>query len=227
MAKGSGMIEPQDGDDARRASRPTSQIAPPLLARALADACDETFNAITVDGECSTNDCVFVLANGASGVTIGEPQYDLFVGALREVALELALGIVRGGEGATKLVMVRVGGAASTRGRAACRARHRQFSARQDRGSRRRSQLGPPRGGRPGDRARPSSCRARRSGSETSSCSPTGGRSMSARRTRPTHLAGRDVLIYVDLGAGGRHDATMWTCDLSAEYVRINADYRT
>src|SRR5690606_27672432 len=41
------------------------------------------------------------------------------------------------------------------------------------------------------------------------------------------YLAGADLAIEVDLGAGGRHRATVWTCDLSAEYVRINADYRT
>lgn len=41
------------------------------------------------------------------------------------------------------------------------------------------------------------------------------------------HLGRTDVTLAVDLGTGGRHDATMWTCDLSADYVRINADYRT
>ncbi len=45
-------------------------VAPGLLQRALRGAVEDTFNAITVDGECSTNDCVFVLANGASGVSL-------------------------------------------------------------------------------------------------------------------------------------------------------------
>ena len=88
-------------------------VPQPLLDRALREAVDDTFNAITVDGECSTNDCVMLLANGASGVTIDDASYVAFVGALRAVCRELALGIVRGGEGATKLVTVSVTGAAS------------------------------------------------------------------------------------------------------------------
>ena len=51
-------------------------VDPALLQRALAAVADVTFNAITVDGECSTNDCVFALANGASGVTLGEGDFD-------------------------------------------------------------------------------------------------------------------------------------------------------
>src|SRR5256886_5756663 len=112
MAKGSGMIEPMMAT--MLAFVTTDAAAPqPLLARALREAVDDTFNAITVDGECSTNDCVMLLANGASGVTVDEGSYAAFVGALRSVCLELALGIVRGGEGATKLVTITVAGAAS------------------------------------------------------------------------------------------------------------------
>src|SRR6185503_2861395 len=66
-----------------------------------------------VDGECSTNDCVFAIANGASGVTIAEGDVGLFVESLRRVCEPLAIGIVRGGEGATKLVTVEVTGAAT------------------------------------------------------------------------------------------------------------------
>ena len=88
-------------------------VAPPLLRRVLREVVDNTFNAITVDGECSTNDCVMLLANGASGVTIDEANYDMFAQALETVCLRLALGIVRGGEGATKLVTVTVTGAAT------------------------------------------------------------------------------------------------------------------
>ena len=55
-------------------------VPPALLQRALREAVDVTFNAITVDGECSTNDCVFALANGASGVAIERGAYDVFAG---------------------------------------------------------------------------------------------------------------------------------------------------
>src|SRR5262249_56115520 len=80
------------------------EVAGPRLERALKEVVDDTFNAITVDGECSTNDCVMLLANGASGVTIDEASYGTFADALRTVCMKLALGIVRGGEGATQLI---------------------------------------------------------------------------------------------------------------------------
>ena len=112
MAKGSGMIEPMLAT--MLAFVTTDAAVPqPLLDRALREVVNDTFNAITVDGECSTNDCVMLLANGASGVTVDESSYDAFADALRAVCLRLALGIVRGGEGATKLVTVSVTGAAS------------------------------------------------------------------------------------------------------------------
>jgi len=112
IAKGSGMIEPNMATMLGFVTTDAA-AAPELLQRALKAAVDDTFNAITVDGECSTNDCVFVLANGASGVRLGDPDYGVLVRALRVVCEPLAIGIVRGGEGATKLVTVRVTGAAS------------------------------------------------------------------------------------------------------------------
>ena len=73
MAKGSGMIEPMMAT--MLAFVTTDAAVPqPLLDRALREAVDDTFNAITVDGECSTNDCVMILANGASGVTIDDDE---------------------------------------------------------------------------------------------------------------------------------------------------------
>src|SRR5213078_1996151 len=112
MAKGSGMIEPMMATMLGFVTTDAA-IPRPLLERALREVVDDTFNAITVDGDCSTNDCVMMLANGASGVMIDESCYDAFTDALRSVCLRLALGIVRGGEGATKLVTVNVTGAAT------------------------------------------------------------------------------------------------------------------
>jgi len=97
MAKGSGMIEPMMATMLGFVTTDAA-VPPPLLDRALREAVDDTFNAITVDGECSTNDCVLLLANGASGITIDDASYPAFLAALRTVCLELALGIVRGGE---------------------------------------------------------------------------------------------------------------------------------
>jgi glutamate N-acetyltransferase / amino-acid N-acetyltransferase len=122
MAKGSGMIEPMM---ATMLGFVTTDAAVPkgLLERALRAAVDDTFNAITVDGECSTNDCVMLVANGASGAVVDESSYPAFLAALTAVCRELALGIVRGGEGATKLVTVTVtGGATSADARRAAKA---------------------------------------------------------------------------------------------------------
>ena len=112
MAKGSGMIEPRMATMLGYLTTDAA-VDPVMLARALTEACRYTFNAITVDGEPSTNDCVFALANGASGVTINENLYPALFEGFRAVAHELALGIVRGGEGATKLIAITVTGAAT------------------------------------------------------------------------------------------------------------------
>ena len=134
----------------------------PLLDRALRQAVDDTFNAITVDGECSTNDCVMLLANGASGVEVNDATYAAFVDGLTGVCRELALGIVRGGEGATKLVTVERHGRRD-RGRGATGGQgDRELAAGQDGDPRRRSQLGPPHRASPAAPAWRSSCRARR-----------------------------------------------------------------
>ena len=112
MVKGSGMIEPRMATmigvlttDAR--------VEPQVLARALRRVVDESFNAITVDGECSTNDCVFLLASGRSTAVVTRDDDPAFLEALRQVAGHLAREIVRGGEGATKLATIHVTGAAT------------------------------------------------------------------------------------------------------------------
>ena len=112
MAKGSGMIEPRMATMLGYLTTDAA-VDPVRLRRVLVDACRFTFNAITVDGEPSTNDCVFALANGASGVAIDDALEAALFEGFRAVAKELALGIVRGGEGATKLVAITVTGAAT------------------------------------------------------------------------------------------------------------------
>jgi glutamate N-acetyltransferase/amino-acid N-acetyltransferase len=83
-------------------------VAPDLLQKALVAAVNDSFNAITVDGECSTNDTVLVLANGASGIA---PPADDVAAGLASVCGSLARAIVADGEGATKFVRVTVRGA--------------------------------------------------------------------------------------------------------------------
>ena len=114
MAKGSGMIEPSMATmlgflttDAR--------VAPAVLQRALRRVSDDTFNAITVDGECSTNDCVFAAGQRRHGRRHRSTTTTTALrrGAARGLPDASRIDIVRGGEGATKLVTVTVTGAAS------------------------------------------------------------------------------------------------------------------
>lgn len=225
MAKGAGMIEPMLATMLAFVTTDAA-VEPPALKRAIADACRDTFNAITVDGDSSTNDCLIALASGASRVAIDGSQYAALVGGLRAVCRELALAIVRGGEGATKLVAVTVTGAAS------------------DADARRAAKViansplvktaihgGDPNWGR-------LIAAAGRAGVpfELSRAVVRIGQTVLFQDGRPfderapdaaRYLRGRDLEVAVDLGAGGLHQATVWTCDLSAEYVKINAEYRT
>ncbi len=224
MAKGPGMIEPML---ATMLGFVTTDAAVPqaLLQRALREAADDTFNAITVDGECSTNDTVMLLANGSSGARVDDAAYAAFLAGLRAVCLDLALGIVRGGEGATKLITVTVTGAATgAEARKAAKAIAnsllvktaihggdpnwgRLIAVAGRAGvafelSRARVQIGSTvlfQDGHPFDDATPEAA---------------------------VYLQGKDIALSVDLGAGAA-SSTVWTCDLSADYVRINADYRT
>jgi glutamate N-acetyltransferase/amino-acid N-acetyltransferase len=224
MAKGSGMIEPMM---ATMLAFVTTDAAVPrtLLDRALREAVDDTFNAITVDGECSTNDCVMILANGASGITIDETTYFLFVGALTHVCRELALGIVRGGEGATKLVTVKVTGAVSSE-----EARRAAKAIANSPLVKTAVHGGDPNWGRliaVAGRANVAFELSRAAVSIGSIVLFRDGMPYDeAAPLAAEYLKHTEVELTVHLGAG-HASSTVWTCDLSAEYVRINADYRT
>ena len=225
MAKGSGMIEPRMATMLAFLTT-DAQVEPGVLAAALRRVTHETFNAITVDGECSTNDCVFLLASGQSGVRVTRDDDPAFVEGLRAVAGHLAREIVRGGEGATKLVTVRVTGARSES--------DAWLAARTIANSplvKTAIHGGDPNWGR-------LVAAAGRSGAAF-----VLDRASVAIGPVPLFVAGAPhddradqaakvlkapaVTVTVDLGTGGAHDATIWTCDFSAEYVRINAEYRT
>ena len=225
MAKGSGMIEPMMATMLAFVTTDAG-VPRPLLERALRDAVHDTFNAITVDGECSTNDTVMLLANGASGATIDESSYDVFAHAIRSVCLRLALGIVRGGEGATKLITINVTGAA-----AADEARRAAKAIANSPLVKTAIHGGDPNWGRlvaVAGRAGVAFDLSRamvRIGTTTlfENGRPHDDKAPEAAAYLKHH---GDILISVDLGAG-KEAATVWTCDLSAEYVRINAEYRT
>jgi len=225
IAKGSGMIEPLMATMLAVVTT-DAEVVPTLLQRALAAVTDVTFNAITVDGECSTNDCVFALANGASGIALGEGQFDLLVEALRLVCEPLAIGIVRGGEGATKLVTVEVTG-----GRSAIEAKRAARAIANSPLVKTAVHGADPNWGRLVAVAGRAGVdfvldRARVQIGDVELFA--GGRPFDERaETASTHLQGKNVRLHVDLGTGGTGSARMWTCDLSADYVKINAEYRT
>lgn len=224
MCKGAGMIEPMM---ATMLGFVTTDAAVPkaLLDRALREAVDQSFNAITVDGDSSTNDCVILLASGASGAAVDEASYPAFAESLTAVCTELALAIVRGGEGATKLVTVNVTGAASSdEARKAAKVIANSLLVKTA------IHGGDPNWGR-------LICAAGRAGVtfDASRAAVTIGSIVLFKDGQPhddlaaaaaEYLKGADLTIGVDLGSG-RASSTVWTCDLSAEYVRINADYRT
>ena len=110
IAKGSGMIHPNMGT--MLGFLTTDAFVPaPELQRILREAVDESFNMVTVDGDTSTNDMVVILANGTSGITLSDNDLLNFAGMVKGMCVQLAKDIARDGEGATKLMEVRVSGA--------------------------------------------------------------------------------------------------------------------
>ncbi len=226
-AKGSGMIEP---NMATMLSFITTDaaVSPAMLRRALKAAASRSFNRITIDGDMSTNDTLLVLANGAAGNRridrVGR-SFDQFAAALEFVCVHLAKMLVRDGEGATKFVEIRVARAASaadavTVAKAVANSPLVKCAIHG----------GDPNWGRIVCRA--AGCGAKVVGEKTSL--RIGGKLAFAKglpaKTPESELAaamrGKDVEIELDLGLG-KGSATVWTCDLSRDYVTINADYRT
>ena len=116
IAKGSGMIAPNMATMLAYVFTDMA-IAPDVLDALLKDACDQSFNAITVDSDTSTSDTLMVFATGASGVAPvtehDDPRLPAFANALKALCLELALLVVKDGEGATKFVTITLEGAVS------------------------------------------------------------------------------------------------------------------
>jgi glutamate N-acetyltransferase/amino-acid N-acetyltransferase len=179
-----------------------------------------------VDGEPSTNDCVFALANGASGVTIDDATEGALFEGFRAVARELALGIVRGGEGATKLVAITASGAATdTDAWMAARAIANSLLVKTA------IHGADPNWGRLVAAAGRSGARFVLDHARVKIGDLVlfeDGRPFDERAPQAAvYLQGADLAIDVNLGTGGSYTATVWTCDLSKMYVQINAEYRT
>lgn len=231
MAKGSGMISPYLATMLVFLATDVA-IAPELLREALQSAVVRTFNQLTVDGDTSTNDMVVVLANGQAGnppISAPGPDYLLFREALEETSLVLTRMLAADGEGATKLIEVLVKGAATeAEARRAARAvagsnlvKAAVFGADANWG-RIVSAAG----------AAGIALDLNRVDVYIES---SRGREMLAAGGLETHfdavlarhiLSDSQVKIGLDLGVG---EATgqAWGCDLTYDYVRINASYRS
>ena len=225
--KGAGMIQPNMATMLAFLATDAA-ISPAMLSRALRSAVARTFNAITVDGDTSTNDTVAILANGESGasrIAGEEADFRSFCAALEKVCRALALKIVEDGEGSQRVIEVEVRGAPSDRA-AAQIARtisnsplvKTAFAGADPNWGRILAAAG--RSGVPFDFERVD---IRLAGILV--CRRGGEHPFSERAAHQKMLA-KYVPIVVDLRAGRGH-ARMWTCDFTQDYVHINASYRT
>jgi glutamate N-acetyltransferase/amino-acid N-acetyltransferase len=227
MCKGSGMIHPNMATMLAYATTDAA-VAPGWVASAARRIADRSFNQVTIDGDSSTNDTFLILANGAAGnppVQPGSPQAQALEEAILEVARELARKIARDGEGATKLITVRVTGAPDD-GQARMAARSVASSSL----VKTAVHGADPNWGR-------IVCALGYSGSEVAidrlTVSIAGLTVFTAGAGMEVDLAAvrrafqqPEIEIVASLGLGPG-SAEAWGCDLSAEYVRINAEYTT
>jgi len=228
IAKGSGMIQPNMATMlAFLASN--IRIGKPTLQKALKEAVDPTFNCITVDGETSTNDMVLLLANGTAGnpaVKAGSNAYRDFVAALTHVCKTLAFKVVEDGEGATKFVTFKVSGAKT-------KPQAEQIGKRLANSLLVKTALfgEDPNWGRiisavgsAGVPIKPEKLEVVLNGAKlVKNGEHVKGVSASALRKK---MKNKEITIAVGLHMG-KAAAETYTCDLSYDYVRINAEYTT
>ena len=226
-AKGAGMIHPNMATTLAFVLTDAA-ISPALLQKTLNQVTRRTFNSISVDGDTSTNDTLLVLANGeAGGPTIekGSKAHRAFIGALEAVCQSLALQIVADGEGAQRVIEIEV--------------RH----AKSEAGARRIAETiatsplvktalagGDPNwgrvfaaAGRSGVKFDPALVEIKMAGIPVLRRGQPLGFN---ERAASNKLLANHVPVVVDLHAG-EASSRYWTCDFTAEYVRINASYRT
>jgi glutamate N-acetyltransferase/amino-acid N-acetyltransferase len=224
IAKGSGMIEPDMGTMLVYIFTDAA-VPQPVLQSMVSALNRSTFNCITVDSDTSTSDTLLVGATGTSGAQVTEQSVD-FMEGLRRVMLDLAQQVVRDGEGATKLVEIRVTGAA-------CDAdAHRHAKSIANSPLVKTAIAGEdPNWGRIVMAVGKSGARADRDAlaiwfgdnkvAENGWVSPDYSEDAAA-----AYMKNQELVIHVDLGLGGG-TAQVWTCDLTHGYIDINADYRS
>jgi glutamate N-acetyltransferase/amino-acid N-acetyltransferase len=229
IAKGSGMIAPNMATMLAYVFTDAA-IAPALLQETLRMAADLSFNAITVDGDTSTSDTLMVFATGASSMTPitsrDDPRYAAFADALLGVCHDLAMQVVKDGEGASKVATIRVAGAAS------------DISAKVVAASIANSPLiktamaaGDANWGRivmaVGKSFEPVDIEKLAIWFDDVQVAKDGARAPDYDEAAASAVfAKSEFRIRVDLGVGSGA-ATVWTCDLTHGYVDINGAYRT
>jgi len=228
FAKGSGMIAP-DMATMLVFIFTDAAIAQADLQAMVTRLNKGSFNSITVDSDTSTSDTVLVVATGKSGVRIGKTgtkSNRAFAAALGKVMLSLAHQVVRDGEGATKFLTVHVSGAATARdARLAARAIANsplvKTAAAGEDPNWGRIVMAIGKSGARADRDRLAIWFGDIVVAENGLVSPQYTEAEGA-----AYMKAQDLDIRVDLGLG-RHETTVWTCDLTKQYITINADYRS
>ena len=230
IAKGAGMIHPNMATMLAFVAT-DARVAQPLLAAALCSAADRSFNRITVDGDTSTNDAFILVATGRADmpeITEAEsPEFRAFADAVTDVAIALAQAIVRDGEGATKFITIEVTGG---RDRQECdqiafSIAHSPlvktaFFASDPNLGRILAAVGKA-GVDDLDQARIDLFL------DDVLVAKHGGRNPGYREADGQRVMGQsEITVRVELNRGEAR-ATVWTCDLSHDYVSINADYRS
>jgi glutamate N-acetyltransferase/amino-acid N-acetyltransferase len=228
IAKGSGMIHPNMATMLAYLTTDAA-IAPAALQRALTAAVEQSFNCITVDGDTSTNDTVLCLANGMAAnrtIQMGTQDYRRFERGLTDACRTLALSICRDGEGVTKVVTIQVHGAKTPQAAkqvastiATSNLVKTALFGEDANWGRVMGAIG--RSGVPIDQEKITV----RFGDVTMVRRGTG-TGLAAERRIANIFKQKEFTITVDLGQG-RAAGHMWTTDLSYDYVRINASYRS
>lgn len=226
-AKGSGMIHPNMATMLGFVTT-DAVIEPEVLQQLLRDVTNLTFNMITVDGDTSTNDMLLALASGLAhndSLSPAHPEWDRFVSAFHHVCQYLAKEIARDGEGATKLVEVQVHGATSNQSA--------QVIAKTIVGSSlvKTAIFGADANwgriiaaiGRAGESVNPNTVDIQLGSIQVLKASKP---IAFDEEKALSYLQGKTILIHVQLNHGDG-EATAWGCDLTYDYVRINAAYRT
>ncbi|HTR35907.1 MAG TPA: bifunctional glutamate N-acetyltransferase/amino-acid acetyltransferase ArgJ [Bryobacteraceae bacterium] len=225
MTKGSGMIHPNMATTLGFIM--TDAVLPPVtLAAMLASAVKRSYNRISVDGDTSTNDCLLLLANGASGVQPNQKESKKLEEAITSVAEDLARQIARDGEGARKLVTIEISGASSeeTAERIARSIANSPLVKTAIAGSDPNWGRILSAAGNAGVPLDPSKVDIDLQGMPV--C--RGGLAADFSETElKKKLDETECLIRVVLHGKGKGSVRFWTCDLTEKYIEINASYRT